>query len=173
MYNKGLNATRIKMFSRVLIIFASVSFLFLKDKSLFNFLIGLVGLYYLYDLTFYLPFLDTTYFPDITVPFQSTATETVEIKNLPPNTRVVYWAASTRLNGEVYENPLDAYKDSNNKGYVLSDSEGTAVLLLDCPSVYKVGKFMKKELPKHVHYRYELAEFPGLYSRVFTKNMEC
>jgi hypothetical protein len=161
------------MFTRFIIIVACLSFFVSETKSVFNFLIGLIGLYSLYDSTFYLPFLDTTYFPDITSPFPNTATERVEIQNLPPNTKVVYWAAKSNVNSNVLKTPLDAYKSSENKGFVLSDSDGNATLLLDCPASYIVGKIGKRELPKHVHYRYELSQFPGLYSRVFTKNLVC
>ena len=172
MYGKKFNNTRIKMFSRLIVALGAVSFLFMEKKSIFNFIIALVGLYYLYDLTFYLPFLDTAYFPDTSIPFSNTASQRVEIKNLPPNARVVYWAANSAINS-VHENPLDAYKNSKNRGFVISNAEGTAVLLLDCPAPYKVGRFMQKVLPKHVHYRYELPDFPGMYSKVFTKNMSC
>lgn len=173
MFNKNYNNVRIKMFSRLIIVFACLSFLFFENKSVFNFIIGLIGIYYLYDLTFYLPFLDTSYFPDVIKPFPNTATQNVEIKNLPPNSKVIYWAAKSNVNYDIIETPLDAYKNSENKGFVIADANGKAILLLDCPVSYKVGKFRMKQLPKHVHYRYELSEFPGLYSRVFTKNLEC
>lgn len=165
-------ARRIKMFSRFFLAAVSFSFLFNKTKSPFNFVIALVGFYYLFNLQFYLPFLDEGYFP---LKIQQTENQlqigkiAVELKNLPANTIVLYWAA--KENKDSFLNPLDAYSQTENVGVSKTDIKGTVQLKVDCPGSYFVKS--SRQLPKHIHYRYELSEFPGMYSQVYTKNVSC
>lgn len=162
----------LKMMSRFAVAGVSFSFLFNKDKSVLNFLIALLGLYFISDLTFYLPFLDECYLPmplaEIKSENQNEKVE-LELNNLPPNTKIVFWAAEKKdVN---FPNPLLAYIDTKNLGMSQSDENGNAKVLVHCPGSYFVRN--RKLLPKHIHYRYELKEFPGMYSRVYTKYVNC
>jgi hypothetical protein len=165
-------ARRIKMFSRFFLAAVSFSFLFNEKKSPLNFVIALVGFYYLFNLQFYLPFLDEGYFP---LKIQNNENKlqngkiTVELKNLPANTTVVFWAA--KENKDSFLNPFDAYSQTENVGVSKTDENGIVQLKVDCPGMYFVKG--SRQLPKHIHYRYESSEFPGLYSQVYTKNVNC
>jgi hypothetical protein len=164
---------RIKMFSRFFLAAVSFSFIFNKTKTPLNFITALVGFYYLFNLQFYLPFLDEGYFPlEFTQPVEITNVNKikVELKNLPPNTKVIFWAAEESATS--FLNPLDAYSNTKNVGISKTNENGFAELQVRCPSRYFIPKG-NRLLPKHVHYRYELSEFPGMYSQVYTKNVEC
>ena len=67
------------------------------------------------------------------------------VVNVPPNARVIFWAASQSKN---------SYK---NAGVTQSDSDGKAIFRVRNPSTY--GK-------SHVHYRYMIDY--GLMSKMFT-----
>jgi hypothetical protein len=72
----------------------------------------------------YLPFLGHTVMPEPITGF--TQAETLiskKISGLPPNVKVMYWAA---LPSEtVIDNPSDAYGDYSNQGVTKTDDNGT------------------------------------------------
>jgi hypothetical protein len=141
-------------------------------------IIGLSALLYLFDRDFYLPFLGKTVFPfgkrdEVSIDESSRTLVSITVDNLPPNTTVIYWASQNKKN--VYDNPKEAYGDFGNRGITTTDKTGKAILQIQCPSRYNVGKLFGKTLDKHVHYRYELPEYPGMFSDIKTKyvNNEC
>lgn len=137
-----------------------------------GFIIGMSALYFIFDRDYYLPFLSKTVFPLPSLDKKKGNTINVTLKNLPRNTLVVYWA-SKKGNG-VVENPWKAYDNYQNSGVTVTNSTGVASIEIECPSNYKVSKFgMNKELKKHIHFRYELPEYKGLFSRVYTKYIDC
>ena len=73
----------------------------------------------------------------------------LEIKET--NRWVFYWAAEpgSSLDGDVVEDPATSYGDESNRGLVKTDSDGNAMLVLNCPKLYKEDKQM---YPRHVHY---------------------
>jgi hypothetical protein len=137
--------------------------------------IGVAALLALFDRDYYLPFLGPCAFPTITTKNKTSATDTdttqVLLTDLPPNTTVVYWAAKS--SNTPIATPSKAYMDDDNNGEVVSDSNGNALVTLNCPAEYYVSKFglFNTKLHKHVHYRYKLQN--GLFSRVYTKNVSC
>ncbi len=148
-----------------------------KNAMIVQIAIGMCGLFLLSQRDFYLPFLGECAIP---VPESHSTIDSSTMKrskmisltvDVPPKTKVVYWAANdSKLNAVGVLSPQQAYGDFQNSGMVVSDQNGTAVLKIASPASYSVGSiFGKREIPKHVHYRYELPEFRGMFSRVFTK----
>lgn len=136
-------------------------------------LIGLAGLYFAFNRDFYLPFLGPAVIP---VNFSRKVVDNltnVNLKNIPPNTKVLYWASVST--NDVIGDPITAYKDYSNSGMAISSSNGDLTVQIECPSKYKISKFniFTKTLPKHVHYRYELSKYPGIFSKVFTHIVDC
>lgn len=148
----------------------------IKNKTILNvFNIGLIGiaLYYLFNRDFYLPFLGPAVIPVAKIePQQQENMINVNLNNLPPNTTVIYWA-SQKSEG-TFKDPMIAYKDYLNSGVATSDQLGNINIQISCPSPYYVSKFgiKNKLLKRHVHYRYELPNYKGIYSSVHTKNIE-
>ena len=140
-------------------------------------LIGLSGLYFAFNRDFYLPFLGPTVIPVTLATKKVDNLINVQLKNLPPNTKVIYWAAiSTNVStNDPIGDPITAYKDYTNSGMAISSSNGDLTVQIECPSKYNVSKFkvFTKTLPKHIHYRYELPEYPGMFSKVFTQIVDC
>ena len=135
--------------------------------------IGLAGLYFAFNRDFYLPFLGPTVIPVTLAAKKVDNLTNVQLTNLPPNTKVIYWATiSTK---DTIGDPITAYKDYTNSGMSISSSNGDLTVQIECPSKYNVSKFkvFTKTLPKHIHYRYELAEYPGMFSKVFTQIVDC
>lgn len=151
----------------------------IKDvQSVFAAIIVASALYFVFNRDFYLPFLGKCVFPSAAITntnnmsLNENKRVLVTLKELPPKTKVVYWAAKGGNNN--YDNPMDAYKEYGNSGLGVTDKKGTITFELDCPSEYSVNKFGKsKILPKHVHYRYELPNYKGLFSRIETKHVVC
>jgi hypothetical protein len=137
-------------------------------------LIGVSALYFTKDRNYYLPFLGKCVMPSpvATKEAKDTNQTPVTLKNLPPNTRIIYWAATKSDN--FARNPYDAYGDYQNSGMTITDANGTVQFNVTCPSPYTVSKFgvVEKQLKQHVHYRYELPT-KGLYSQVFTEYISC
>ena len=148
----------------------------IKNKTISNvFNVGLIGiaLYYLFNRDFYLPFLGPAVIPVAKIePQQQENMINVNLNNLPPNTTVIYWA-SQKSEG-TFKDPMIAYKDYLNSGIATSDQLGNVNIKISCPSPYYVSKFgiKKKLLRRHVHYRYELPNYKGIYSSVQTKDIE-
>ncbi len=145
---------------------------------LLAFMIGICALYFAFDRDYYLPFLGKSVIPIIKDGFDKTNSNNlkeIKLTNLPPNTRILYWAAKSvyPTTGEV---DWRVYNDYSNSGVVQSDIIGNTIVKIECPVEYNVPLFLglgKKRLKRHLHYRYEIPGQTGLFSRVYTKYIEC
>ena len=138
-----------------------------------NILIVFIVSMYLFNRDYYLPFLGPTVIPIKEREIVGKLTD-VQLTNLPPNTRVLYWAASGNEADTPFSNPVDAYSGYGNSGLAKTDENGKVIIRINCPSDYYVSKFgMNKKLSKHVHYRIESTKYPGLFSSVKTKYIKC
>lgn len=133
-------------------------------------IVGVVGLYFIIQRDYYLPFLGETVVPLGNIPLTVSTLQTfnqkttnIQLKDLPRNVKVLYWAAES--DGKSTQNWMDAYNNYSNSGIVMSNSVGQANIQIKCPSQYTVSN---KTLPRHLHYRYELPSKNGILSRVFT-----
>jgi len=151
-------------------------------------------IYHVFQRDYYLPFLGPTVIPvpsqtdgfvigkvplthllDGKLPENKGSGELIQVSlsDIPANTRVIFWAAKSNLDG-VWSNPIDAYQGYNNSGLAKTDDTGNVTIQVNCPSDYKISKFgFNKKLSKHVHYRYELPKYPGIFSSVKTKYINC
>lgn len=184
----------IDIFSKLFLIFNGLIFFFLQTmkvdilkmmrmndvfKYILAILIGLSTFNLMFNRDFYLPFLGKCAFPSTLNNSNSTVTLVkkvdVRLNNLPPNTNIVYWAA--KQSNSIIDDYVDAYKTSKNVDLGKTDNNGTITIQLDCPSQYKVPMYgipgFEKTLERHVHYRYALPEYEGMFSRVYTKKIEC
>jgi hypothetical protein len=124
-----------------------------------------------FNRDYYLPFLGPTVIP---IKEQETVGKLIDIQltGLNPNTRVLYWASNE--SDKTFDNPIEAYKGYGNSGVVKTDNQGNVVIKVNCPSDYYVSTFgMNKKLSRHIHYRTESDRFPGLFSSVKTKYINC
>jgi hypothetical protein len=123
--------------------------------------------------TFFLPFLGECVFPIVQDDnkISSDHLQKILLTDLPPNTRVIYWAA--KESNTIFPNPWDAY--NSNSYSTISNNDGESHIEIPCPSQYLFSKFglYNRLLPKHIHYRYELPKYKGMFSKIFTKNVEC
>lgn len=188
----------VDLYSRILLILAAILFVLnymqitnmgysnkyninalLSKILVFLFIMSI--LYNLLRRDYYLPFLGYSVFPiKSTEPnYKNNFIKTkFKINGLPPNAKVIYWAAAPSDSTSAYSDPFVAYGSYENSGIVVSNDQGTAIAQLECPSEYYVpSKFIKKGrlLKKHFHYRYELPEYKGMFSKVFTQDLsdEC
>lgn len=139
------------------------------------FMIGLCALYFAFDRDYYLPFLGKSVIPIIQEKQLSNNLKEIKLSNLPSNTRILYWAAKSvyPVTGEM---DWRVYNDYSNSGVVKSDILGNSVVKIECPVEYNVPSFFglgKRRLRRHLHYRYEIPGQTGLFSRVYTKYIEC
>lgn len=132
-------------------------------------IVGLAGLYMMFNRTYYLPFLGKTVMPPSAMQehqINSNTAKTFELDNLDDANLVVYWAAKPSTSNEM-AGPEKAYEDYSNYG-VSKVVDGKATIKVECPQQYQVNKFgiMKKVLPKHVHYR--TIHSNGIFSEIRT-----
>lgn len=173
------------MIARVLVIAGSVAFFLEKVGfkwkgmivKIFTILVAIAGVYLMFRRDYYLPFLGKCVFPNGNKTYDSSLLSektSVSLKGLPPNSKVVYWAAKRSENNSILPNPMDAY-DYENADVGVTNEKGEIEFRIECPSAYKVKKFgvFEKIIPKHVHYRYEIDGYKGLFSRVYTKYIAC
>lgn len=165
--------------ARLILIVGGINYLLMMQdmaitNRLFTILVGVASIVLAIDRDFYLPFLGKCVFPTLILTNPKTV-QTIVISNLPPNVNVIYWGAKS--NNAAFGNPWDAYGDYSNSGITKSDGKGIAEARLSCPAEYSVNKFglVEKKLKRHIHYRYELPNQSGMYSRVFSKflNDKC
>ena len=169
--------------ARLLLIIGGLNYLYfglmndqlIKNKDIyriFTLVIGIIALYIGMNRDYYLPFLGNTVMiipKDFNV---QNGDIKIKLDNLPPNTYIVYWASNP--NKDIFPDFVSAYGNTKNVGYIKSDVNGEVNIQIDCPGKYTVG-MSKKVLPQHVHYRYEIPNKPGMFSRVYTKklDLEC
>jgi len=174
-----------QLLARFLLVLGGINYLTLHffQKSLLGYLhypiairavtlaIGGAALYFAFNRDYYLPFLGKCVIP-VGEGKPQGELKSVRLSGLPANTNVIFWAAKS--GNSVVPNPMDAYGDYSNSGIVKSDGSGQAVIQIACPTAYSVSKFgfIKKDLSKHVHFRYELPEYRGIFSRVMTKYLD-
>lgn len=176
------------LLARLLVVLGSINYLFLATVNVDVFkyikhpiilrgvflLIGLAAAFFLFNRDYYLPFLGEAVIPlGPSKPLQNLTK--IKITGLPSNTLVIAWGADESK--ETFNDPFAAYGDYANHEVVKSDENGEATVELVCPSEYHVKRFgiKKQKLDKHIHYRYQLPEYKGLFSRVYTKylNEKC
>lgn len=176
------------LFARFLLVIGGINYLFLSlninlldnikrypivIKTIFL-LIGLSALYFIFNRDYYLPFLGKCVIP--VGPKKTTENlKKIKLSGLPPNSYVIYWGAKpNKTYSEVFPNPMDAYKDYSNSDIGKTDNNGDIIIELECPSEYIVSKFgIRKQLRRHIHYRFELPKYKGLFSKVYTKNLDA
>lgn len=133
---------------------------------------GLSGLYVCTEREYYLPFLGDAVFPDgLLQPQVSPMSANLQhtLKALPPNVKVIYWAAEpcevTETCG-VERMPWESYSDYTNAGVTMSDGLGNALInIRGKPQSYNVP-YKNEVIMPHVHYRYRKNN--GMYSKVHT-----
>jgi len=83
------------------------------------------------------------------------------VRNLPPYSKVIYWATVYPVSATT---PNQAYGDYSNSLWTTANDQGEAVLYLkNAPVSYHVLNGMVR-LDPHIHYRYSLSN--GLWSAV-------
>ena len=171
------------MLARVFMVIGSINYLsgVLLNTSFNNYLpktivpiiiiiIGLSGLYVGFNRDYYLPFLGECAIPlkDINPYPKSDKTQTYKLSGLPNNTKVIYWAAEP--SESINTDPFKAYGNYKNSGSDITNDDGELDINLEIPGEYSVSKFgFPKRIKRHLHYRYELPQYRGMYSRVITK----
>lgn len=143
---------------------------FFRRKLYINFafsvLISLASLY-IYSIMkeLYLPFLNETIIPEkmISLKKPKKSNYVIDIE-VPPNSKVMYWAAK-KIEGNTNPNVREAYGDYSNGGIVKANSDGKVKLYFNKGSGYE--KFGKSFRPRHVHYRYIL-EDSAFMSKIYT-----
>ena len=173
------------LLARFLLVLGGLNYFFMAtiNVNLFSFiqntlivriisiLIGVSALYFLFNRDYYLPFLGETVIP--IGPKKPTENLTkIKLTGLPPNTTVIAWGAQ---NVKVtFDNPIDAYGSYANTEITQSNEKGEAFVELPCPSDYYVSKFgMKSKLDRHIHYRYQLPKYKGMFSKIYTKYLDA
>lgn len=116
--------------------------------------VGLSAIMLIIDRNTFLPFLGPAAFPqplaEEVVPESKGEMKSVNIKDLPPNVKVIYWAANP--SDKIIDNPITAYGKYENQGITKTNDKGEAVLKVNIPTGYIVPT--GRELKPHVHYRY-------------------
>lgn len=167
-----------EMYSKIIMVlttlFIGFQLSFVK-KRLLGLVLILIGLYWSFNRDFYLPFLGKCVIPPSLINPQQDENKLgkkipFKLINLPPNTQIIYWASIPSK--KTFNDPQSAYDKYQNSGTTISNNHGEAFILLDCPSNYSVGMF-KTTLKKHVHYRYAIPEYLGLYSSIYTADILC
>lgn len=119
----------------------------------------------------YLPFLGKTVMPAALLTERENKSRNlrnVHVK-VPPNAKVVYWAAQSKQSNDSIVDVQTAYSNYENSGVVVADVNGIANLKVQPPQPYTVPSLFTKTIKPHVHYRYELPG--GMLSDVETINM--
>jgi hypothetical protein len=181
----------IELISKLFLIIGGLSYIskFLTEKDLFDYIgnetiiyiimlcIGISTLYNIFNRDYYLSFLGKAVIP-IKLGQEQKKENLIDVvlEKLPKQTTVLFWASkpNTKQTDDILSY-IDAYGDYSNSGIAQTDENGRVVVQIECPIEYTVPKFgmFKRKLNKHIHYRYEIPNKKGLYSRIYTKNVEC
>lgn len=132
-------------------------------------LLFIIGLTKLFNRDFYLPFLGDTVIPQYLIPdqkFPPNYNYTVTVNNLPPFSKVMFWASMPKSTENNNLNlPWTAYNKYKNSGSTITDENGSASFNIMYPQPYKTP--YGKKLKPHVHYRFFRTN--GMLSRIETK----
>lgn len=146
-------------------------------------LVGILSIYIMFDKHVYLPFLGESAIPSrllvsdtpTQVDVGNSKNVIVKLRDLPKNTKVVYWAAQ-KASGKGIVHWQEAYGDYQNSGIASTDEKGEVTFSIACPQPYHVltlGLF-KKRIPPHIHYRFVLPGTGGsMLSEVYTASVLC
>lgn len=173
------------LFARLLVIIGAINYFFIASVNVDMFryinnpmivrilflMIGLSAAYFIFNRDYYLPFLGHTVIP--VGPSKPTENlKQIKLSGLPANTIVMAWGSQST--DKVFEDPFEAYGDYANTEIKRTNDKGEVIIELPCPSEYYVNKFgvMKRKLDRHIHYRYQLPQYKGMFSRVYTKYLD-
>lgn len=124
----------------------------LSMSSIGMILIGLSAIYNMFSRDYYLPFLGDAVYPCGVLKSKTPENPDTEvIVNTQPGNSVIYWAAESREDDRIVDNPWLAYGQHTNAGVTTSDNQGKAILRFRRPASYRVPS--GKVLDPHVHYR--------------------
>jgi uncharacterized membrane protein YuzA (DUF378 family) len=173
------------LFARLLLVIGGINYLFKSTinvdlftlikypfiVNIISLLIGLSALYFIFNRDYYLPFLGESVIPIGDKKPTENLTK-IKLSGLPPNTIVMAWGAQSDT--KIYEDPFEAYGSYSNTEITQTNENGEVTIELPCPSEYYVNKFgiMKRKLKRHIHYRYQLPKYKGLFSKVYTKYLD-
>lgn len=174
--NKLYNSKYIDKMLNIIIISAFFHYIFLQSKvknrhvfvKIMFGLLGVFGIFKLTDRDFFLPFLGDTVFPQSLIEDKTVYNYdmTVQLSNLPPFTKVIYWA-SMPSKTDTLQLPWTAYQKYKNSGATTTNKNGVAFLKIKTPQPYKTP--FGRVLQPHVHYRYFLTN--GMLSKVYTQHI--
>lgn len=169
---KGFNSSYIQKLlfkiAMVLVIVGSLNWLFIGlfefnlvtslvgESSVANaiyIIVGIAALSIMFSRDTYLPFLGATIAPCSVLQNRQPPGATKQVKVIvPPNTKVLYWAAEPANEALKLElSWKEAYQKYENAGVATSNGEGVAILKVREPQGYNVPFYGK--LNPHVHYR--------------------
>lgn len=178
----------ILLLARLLLVLGGINYLFMAtvNVNIFHYitspvilrgiflLIGVSAALFLFNRDYYLPFLGLTVMPIATKKSLDNV-KNIKLSGLPSKTTVIAWGAQE--GDKIFDDPFKAYGDYTNTVIAQTNDAGEVTIELPCPAEYNVNKFglLKQKLDRHIHYRYELPNYKGLYSPVFTKylNDKC
>lgn len=133
-------------------------------------LIGIAAIILIFNKNYFLTHLDNTFIPypllnNDNQPVNSNYSTKISVQ---PNSKVLYWAASSLNNNEdMYRDVQKAYGDFANSGIVTADASGNAQLLLKIPGPYTIhNQVFSRTLIPHIHYRYTLNN--NILSKIYT-----
>jgi hypothetical protein len=171
----------LELFARLLLVVGALNYFFssainvnvlsrIPYNKFIGILIGLAGLYFVFNRDYYLPFLGKSVIP-IGPKKPTENLKKIKLSGLPPNTTVLSWG-SKESSGD-FDNYMSAYGDYANTDISKTNDKGEIIVELPCPSAYHVSKFgMDKKLERHIHFRYELPKYKGMFSRIYTKYLD-
>jgi uncharacterized membrane protein YuzA (DUF378 family) len=130
-------------------------------------LVGVSAVLLFFNRDSYLPFLGESIIPCATIATRVPDNANTDVTmTVPPNTKVIYWAAEPKDASNNTVNTWDkAYMDYSNSGVAVSDAKGIVLLRIrGPPQAYTVP--MKGQIKPHIHFR--LCEKNGMVGHVQT-----
>lgn len=179
--NKKYTRLTIQKFAYALLIIGAINWLFigffdlnlltgifglnLFSRALFV-LVGLAGIYFMFQRDFYLPFLGESVLPcsglEDREPSGADTSVTVQVE---PFAKVLYWAAEPDAESLKEINDWrKAYSAFKNIGVTTADESGSALLNVRKPQPYTVP--FKGRIEPHIHYR--VCEEDGMIGSIRT-----
>ena len=165
----------------ILLSYAIISSLYILLNDDYNIILRILVIFVIAIAVFlamkketFLPFLGLAVLPspliaNEKIPTGANLSYTIDMKDYPNDTLVVYWAANKT--DTVIEDPYEAYKNYNNVG-VSKVKDGKTEVRIFCPDRYKVKKVFTQLLERHFHYRIVFKD-TGFLSPVMTVKVDC